>query len=216
MVGAIVTDASGAVVGRGFHRARGEAHAEAVALREAGEQARGGTLYVTLEPCAHHGRTPPCVDAVLASGVKRVVATHVDPDPRTAGQSFRRLRESGVGGRVGRARSRGGRAQPALRDLEATGATRGHAQVGDEPRRQDRHRRGRESLDLVAGRSPLGARPARGARRLAGRKRHRARRRSVARPSRGVGARRPTRAWCSIAGCASVQARGCSRVRGPC
>ncbi len=57
---------------------------------------REGTLYVTLEPCAHHGRTPPCVDAVLASGVRRVVAAHVDPDPRTAGQSFRRLRESGV------------------------------------------------------------------------------------------------------------------------
>jgi diaminohydroxyphosphoribosylaminopyrimidine deaminase/5-amino-6-(5-phosphoribosylamino)uracil reductase len=96
MVGAMVTDDAGEVVGRGHHRAHGGAHAEAVALLEAGERARGGTLYVTLEPCAHHGRTPPCVDAVLASGVRRVVASHVDPDPRTAGQSFRRLRESGV------------------------------------------------------------------------------------------------------------------------
>jgi diaminohydroxyphosphoribosylaminopyrimidine deaminase/5-amino-6-(5-phosphoribosylamino)uracil reductase len=96
MVGAIVTDARGQVIGRGVHRAHGEAHAEAVALREAGERARGGTLYVTLEPCAHHGRTPPCADAVLASGVRRVVSTHVDPDPRTAGQSFRRLREAGI------------------------------------------------------------------------------------------------------------------------
>jgi diaminohydroxyphosphoribosylaminopyrimidine deaminase/5-amino-6-(5-phosphoribosylamino)uracil reductase len=96
MVGAIVTDASGKVVGSGWHRAQGEPHAEAVALREAGDRARGGTLYVTLEPCAHHGRTPPCVDAVLASGVRRVVSTHVDPDPRTAGRSFQRLRESGI------------------------------------------------------------------------------------------------------------------------
>jgi diaminohydroxyphosphoribosylaminopyrimidine deaminase/5-amino-6-(5-phosphoribosylamino)uracil reductase len=96
MVGAVVVNASGEVVGRGFHRAHGEAHAEAVALLEAADRARGGTLYVTLEPCAHHGRTPPCVDAVLASGVRRVVCTHVDPDPRTAGSSFRRLREAGI------------------------------------------------------------------------------------------------------------------------
>jgi diaminohydroxyphosphoribosylaminopyrimidine deaminase/5-amino-6-(5-phosphoribosylamino)uracil reductase len=96
MVGAIVTDAAGEVVGRGHHRAAGEAHAEAVALAEAGDRARGGTLYVTLEPCAHHGRTPPCVDAVLASGVRRVVACHVDPDPRTSGRSFQKLRDNGV------------------------------------------------------------------------------------------------------------------------
>jgi diaminohydroxyphosphoribosylaminopyrimidine deaminase/5-amino-6-(5-phosphoribosylamino)uracil reductase len=96
MVGAIVTDVSGGVVGRGYHHAAGEAHAEAIALDEAGERARGGTLYVTLEPCAHHGRTPPCVDAVLASGVRRVIACHADPDPRTAGRGFRRLREAGV------------------------------------------------------------------------------------------------------------------------
>src|SRR5262245_11532109 len=96
MVGAIVTDTGGEVVGRGWHRAHGEAHAEAVALVEAGERARGGTLYVTLEPCAHVGRTPPCVNAVLASGVARVVSCHVDPDPRTAATSFRRLQEAGV------------------------------------------------------------------------------------------------------------------------
>ena len=96
MVGAVVLDAAGNVVGKGFHRAHGEAHAEAAALRDAGERARGGTLYVTLEPCAHHGRTPPCADAVIASGVRRVVACHVDPDPRTAASSFRRLRDAGI------------------------------------------------------------------------------------------------------------------------
>jgi diaminohydroxyphosphoribosylaminopyrimidine deaminase / 5-amino-6-(5-phosphoribosylamino)uracil reductase len=95
-VGSIVLDAGGEIVGRGYHRAAGEAHAEAVALGEAGERARGGTLYVTLEPCAHHGRTPPCLDAVLASGVRRVVACHADPDPRTSGRSFQRLRGAGI------------------------------------------------------------------------------------------------------------------------
>ena len=96
MVGAVVEDAGGRIVGRGYHRAAGEAHAEVVALGEAGDRARGGTLYVTLEPCAHHGRTPPCVDAVLASGVRRVVACHADPDPRTSGRGFQVLRDAGV------------------------------------------------------------------------------------------------------------------------
>ncbi|HYX22957.1 MAG TPA: deaminase, partial [Thermoanaerobaculia bacterium] len=71
----------GEVVGSGWHRQVGGPHAEVEALREAGERARGATLYVTLEPCAHHGRTPPCADAVVAAGVARVVACHGDPDP---------------------------------------------------------------------------------------------------------------------------------------
>jgi diaminohydroxyphosphoribosylaminopyrimidine deaminase/5-amino-6-(5-phosphoribosylamino)uracil reductase len=79
----------------------GGPHAEVFALREAGERARGATLYVTLEPCAHHGRTPPCADAVLASGVARVVACHQDPDPRVAGEGFSRLRQGGVAVEVG-------------------------------------------------------------------------------------------------------------------
>lgn len=95
-VGAVVVDASGEVVGEGFHQGRGTAHAEVVALEEAGERARGGTVYVTLEPCAHHGRTPPCVDALIAAGVRRVVAAVEDPDPRTSGKGFRLLRDAGV------------------------------------------------------------------------------------------------------------------------
>lgn len=95
MVGAVVLR-DGEVVGQGYHRQVGGPHAEVEALRQAGEAARGATLYVTLEPCAHQGRTPPCTDAVLRSGVSRVVACHRDPDPRVAGGGFERLRRAGV------------------------------------------------------------------------------------------------------------------------
>jgi len=100
MVGCVVVN-GGQVVGTGCHQRAGEHHAEVYALREAGERARGATAYVTLEPCAHYGRTPPCVDALLAAGVRRVVAAMVDPDPRTAGRGIERLRAAGVEVEVG-------------------------------------------------------------------------------------------------------------------
>lgn len=99
-VGAVVV-AGDAIVGSGWHHRAGAEHAEALALREAGAAAAGATLYVTLEPCAHHGRTPPCVDAVLGAGIRRVVAAMEDPDPRVAGAGFRALREAGVDVEVG-------------------------------------------------------------------------------------------------------------------
>lgn len=86
----------GRVVGEGFHARAGQPHAEAAALAAAGAAARGAEAFVTLEPCAHHGRTPPCADALIAAGVARVVAAHCDPDPRTAGQGLERLRAAGV------------------------------------------------------------------------------------------------------------------------
>ncbi len=84
------------VVGTGFHQRAGEPHAEVYALREAGERARGATAYVTLEPCAHHGRTPPCADALVAAGVKRVVIAAEDPFPQVAGRGIGKLRDAGV------------------------------------------------------------------------------------------------------------------------
>jgi diaminohydroxyphosphoribosylaminopyrimidine deaminase / 5-amino-6-(5-phosphoribosylamino)uracil reductase len=95
MVGAVVVQAE-EVVGRGWHRRYGEPHAEVMALRDAGSQSRGATLYVTLEPCNHHGQTPPCTEAVLAAGVKRVVAATPDPNRRVSGGGAIFLREKGV------------------------------------------------------------------------------------------------------------------------
>jgi diaminohydroxyphosphoribosylaminopyrimidine deaminase/5-amino-6-(5-phosphoribosylamino)uracil reductase len=95
-VGAVVLAPDGSVAGEGFHERAGEAHAEVAALLEAGEKARGGTLFVNLEPCAHRGRTPPCADAVIAAGVARVFASLEDPDPRTAGAGIARMRAAGI------------------------------------------------------------------------------------------------------------------------
>ena len=94
-VGAVLVQGS-EVVGRGFHTYAQVKHAEILALEEAGERARGATLYVTLEPCAHQGRTAPCADALVAAGVVRVIAAMEDPNPMVSGKGFRRLHDAGV------------------------------------------------------------------------------------------------------------------------
>jgi diaminohydroxyphosphoribosylaminopyrimidine deaminase/5-amino-6-(5-phosphoribosylamino)uracil reductase len=94
-VGCVVVR-DGLVVGEGWHECAGGAHAEVLALQAAGGQARGATAYVTLEPCHHHGRTPPCDEALIAAGVARVVFAMQDPDPRTAGEGGKRLESAGI------------------------------------------------------------------------------------------------------------------------
>lgn len=99
-VGAVVVN-DGRVVGRGYHRRAGEPHAEADALAEAGKAARGGDLYVTLEPCPHQGRTPPCTEAILAAGIRRVVCAVIDPNPSVHGLGRKRLQDLGIAVEVG-------------------------------------------------------------------------------------------------------------------
>lgn len=101
-VGAVIAnEVTGEVIARGMTQPGGRPHAETEALKRAGERSRGATLYVTLEPCAHHGKTPPCADAVIAAGISRVVVGVEDPDPRTRGDGVQRLRDAGIRVSVG-------------------------------------------------------------------------------------------------------------------
>ena len=101
MVGAVIVSQDGVVVGQGFHERAGEPHAEVHALQMAGGGAQGATLYCTLEPCCHVGRTPPCVDRIVDAGIGRVIAATEDPDPRVRGRGFAYLRARGVDVEVG-------------------------------------------------------------------------------------------------------------------
>jgi diaminohydroxyphosphoribosylaminopyrimidine deaminase / 5-amino-6-(5-phosphoribosylamino)uracil reductase len=116
-VGAVVVGAAGdvpVIVGRGWTQPGGRPHAEVEALARAGTRARGATLYVTLEPCSHHGHTPPCADAIIAAGIRRVVSAVEDPNPEVAGEGHARLRAHGVVVEVG------------LREADARRAHAGH------------------------------------------------------------------------------------------
>ncbi|HEY6804964.1 MAG TPA: bifunctional diaminohydroxyphosphoribosylaminopyrimidine deaminase/5-amino-6-(5-phosphoribosylamino)uracil reductase RibD [Pyrinomonadaceae bacterium] len=101
LVGCVIVDANGAIAGEGFYVFEEIRHAETIALAMAGERARGGTAYVSLEPHAHHGRTPPCTDALIAAGIKRVVAPIEDLNPKVSGKGFEHLRNAGIEIQVG-------------------------------------------------------------------------------------------------------------------
>jgi diaminohydroxyphosphoribosylaminopyrimidine deaminase/5-amino-6-(5-phosphoribosylamino)uracil reductase len=100
-VGCVIVSVRGEVVGEGWHVRAGESHAEVMALRAAGEDAQGATAYVTLEPCSHFGRTPPCADALVRAGVSRVIVAMQDPNPQVSGRGLQRLRDAGVDVRCG-------------------------------------------------------------------------------------------------------------------
>jgi diaminohydroxyphosphoribosylaminopyrimidine deaminase/5-amino-6-(5-phosphoribosylamino)uracil reductase len=121
MVGAVVVRDDGAIVGQGYHERAGGPHAEVRALDEAGELARGASLYCTLEPCSHVGRTGPCVERIVAAGVSRVLAASGDPDPRVSGRGFEFLRRNGIGVSIGAARDRALRLNRAYFTAKRTG-----------------------------------------------------------------------------------------------
>lgn len=108
LVGALLVK-DGVIVGKGFHTYEAKTHAEAKAIAAAGEKARGSTLYINLEPCSHRGRTPPCADAIIQAGIKRVVASLQDPNPDVSGEGLRRLRAAGIEVDVGLYRHRAAR-----------------------------------------------------------------------------------------------------------
>lgn len=123
VVGAVVVR-GGKVVGEGWHRVLGGAHAEVEALAHAGRRARGATLYVTLEPCVHFGRTPPCTDALISAGIGRCVVALRDPDPRVDGRGLRRLRAAGIDVVVGVLAAEAGSQLAGYRRSHATGLPR--------------------------------------------------------------------------------------------
>jgi diaminohydroxyphosphoribosylaminopyrimidine deaminase/5-amino-6-(5-phosphoribosylamino)uracil reductase len=100
-VGAVIADPNGSVVGTGTYTYAGVKHAEILALDQAGDKARGGTLYINLEPHAHQSRTPPCTDALIAAGIRRVIASMADPNPQVSGRGFEQLRAAGVQVEIG-------------------------------------------------------------------------------------------------------------------
>ena len=100
-VGAVILDKNGKLISEGFHHKAGMPHAEAMAFNNLKKDARGGTIYVNLEPCCHHGRTPPCVDKLISSGIKKVYISIEDPDKRVAGKGIKRLKEAGIEVHIG-------------------------------------------------------------------------------------------------------------------
>ena len=130
LVGCVIVSASGEIVGEGFYVFEEVKHAETIALEQAGERARGGTAYVSLEPHAHRGRTPPCTDALLAAGIKRVVAPIEDLNPKVSGKGFAHLRAAGVTVETGLLREEAARINEAYLHFMSTGLPFVHLKLG--------------------------------------------------------------------------------------
>jgi diaminohydroxyphosphoribosylaminopyrimidine deaminase / 5-amino-6-(5-phosphoribosylamino)uracil reductase len=126
-VGAVLVDDGLNLIGQGYHQEFGGPHAEVFALQEAGDHARGATLFVTLEPCAHHGKTPPCADAVIAAGIRRVVIAMRDPFPRVNGRGIDLLTEAGILVEVGLCEQEARQLSAPFRKLTETGLPYVHA-----------------------------------------------------------------------------------------
>ena len=142
MVGAVLVK-RGQIIGRGWHRRAGLPHAEIEAMRDAhkrGHNPKGATLYVTLEPCSTQGRTPPCTEAIVAAGIRRVVAGATDPNPQHAGRGFRILRRAGLAVAHGSPGRRMRAAQRSLQPLDRAPHPVRHRQGGNVPGRKNRHR----------------------------------------------------------------------------
>ena len=140
MVGAVIVSPDGIVVGQGRHPRAGEPHAEVFAIDDAGERARGATLFVNLEPCCHTGRTGPCTKRIIAAGIRRVVAAMPDPNPLVSGKGFDELRAHGIEVEVGELAADARRAESRVHDRADRRPADGDRQGRDEPRRP--HRRG--------------------------------------------------------------------------
>ena len=167
------------IVGRGWTQAGGRPHAETEALRRAGDAARGATLYVSLEPCSHHGKTPPCADAIIAAGVRRVVSAMDDPNPDVAGRGHARLRAAGIVVEVGLGRCRGPPRPRRPYPPHARRPAARHPEACHIGRRQGRSRRPAAGCHHRPGGAGAGAHAAGAERCLADRHRHRACRRSA-------------------------------------
>ena len=163
-VGAVIVK-DGEIVGRGWTQPGGRPHAEIEALQRAGELARGATLYVTLEPCSHHGKSPPCADAVIASGIARVASAMEDPNPEVAGRGHARLRSAICTERKSLSRSKGTRRPLRLITINSRNCTRSKVVKRKLQLKQTRRRRmtdessvGRESFTWVSRLAQLGQR----------------------------------------------------------